>query len=604
MSSPSPRLTDIPYFPPQSLPASQSMPLPRTVSPVAQIKGESVGLGLRRSSAYGGRRGSTPIEDDDARRVQDSAINSRRQIERKTISSGVQKQTAQLDKIEVQDGIFGNSELEEGNASSNWRIEPSEQTPRPKKVIPERSESPIFDPALAANAHLASQYEAREPSPTRSRNMNKVMTPAQFENYRRQQELYRAKSDDSESETSENGSEDENETERNRQAVKQRKKQEAHLAVYRQQMMKVTGEQTSDVSNLGQQRNSGDKIGLSASNLPQRFSTLGFGGERPLENGKASDDEDEEVPLGILAAHGFPNKNRPPTRMSASGSAATLRLPSQSAASPGSVMGEPTGTGPRGNLPPFARNLPQDPYYGASLVNQSNREAPSMNGAMGVNTMTSPGVPPGGLVGVIAGEERARAARRGSPNAQGGYEIPPTHPGMQRSQTMGNLGVMGPMMPGMPPMLSPGDQAQIQMSQQMTQMMQMQMQWMQQVMQMQGMQPGQMPQSPMMNNLAAPSGSMQRPMSMGFNSAPVTPGVNSAQRTMSMLDPNLPQWSRNSTFAPSIHIAPGPGYTPSIAPSERSNVGMASRYRPVSTAPPPPTHDTSRRTSTFTSTLR
>jgi len=29
---------------------------------------------------------------------------------------------------------------------------------------------------------------------------------------------------------------------------------------------------------------------------------------------------------------------------------------------------------------------------------------------------------------------------------------------------------------------------------------------------------------------------------------------------------------------------PGPGYTPSIAPSERSNVGMAPRYRPVSTA--------------------
>ena len=29
----------------------------------------------------------------------------------------------------------------------------------------------------------------------------------------------------------------------------------------------------------------------------------------------------------------------------------------------------------------------------------------------------------------------------------------------------------------------------------------------------------------------------------------------------------------------------GPGYTPSIAPSERSNVGMPSRYRPVSIAP-------------------
>ena len=30
-------------------------------------------------------------------------------------------------------------------------------------------------------------------------------------------------------------------------------------------------------------------------------------------------------------------------------------------------------------------------------------------------------------------------------------------------------------------------------------------------------------------------------------------------------------------------VGPGPGYTPSIAPSERSNVGMPSRYRPVMT---------------------
>jgi len=32
-----------------------------------------------------------------------------------------------------------------------------------------------------------------------------------------------------------------------------------------------------------------------------------------------------------------------------------------------------------------------------------------------------------------------------------------------------------------------------------------------------------------------------------------------------------------------MQTGPGAGYTPSIAPSERSNIGMPSRYRPVST---------------------
>jgi len=31
----------------------------------------------------------------------------------------------------------------------------------------------------------------------------------------------------------------------------------------------------------------------------------------------------------------------------------------------------------------------------------------------------------------------------------------------------------------------------------------------------------------------------------------------------------------------SNYLGPGPGYTPSIAPSERSNIGLSARYRPV-----------------------
>lgn len=46
---------------------------------------------------------------------------------------------------------------------------------------------------------------------------------------------------------------------------------------------------------------------------------------------------------------------------------------------------------------------------------------------------------------------------------------------------------------------------------------------------------------------------------------------------------------------------PGPGYTPSIAPSERSNVGMPSRYRPVSIMEPADSNPGDRRSKTMTS---
>ena len=57
-------------------------------------------------------------------------------------------------------------------------------------------------------------------------------------------------------------------------------------------------------------------------------------------------------------------------------------------------------------------------------------------------------------------------------------------------------------------------------------------------------------------------------------------------------------WNRPPSFAPVP--GGGPAYTPSIAPSERSNVGLASRYRPVSVAPADSAHPASRRSSTFT----
>lgn len=67
---------------------------------------------------------------------------------------------------------------------------------------------------------------------------------------------------------------------------------------------------------------------------------------------------------------------------------------------------------------------------------------------------------------------------------------------------------------------------------------------------------------------------------------------------MSVLNPSMAPWNTNQPFVPSIHL--NADYAPSIAPSERSNIGLASRYRPVSIAPEPET-TSSKRASTFTS---
>jgi len=87
------------------------------------------------------------------------------------------------------------------------------------------------------------------------------------------------------------------------------------------------------------------------------------------------------------------------------------------------------------------------------------------------------------------------------------------------------------------------------------------------------------------SGLAVPSIAMQRPVSMA--GIPLAPPQQ--QRAMSMLSPDVNQWSRSnrtSTLGPIPNFAPPlNGYVPSIAPSERSTVGQPSRYRPVSIAP-------------------
>ncbi|MCJ1261375.1 hypothetical protein MMC22_001239 [Lobaria immixta] len=628
-------------------------PIPNTNSPSVRPRTQRpqsiTGAGLRRSSAYVSHRDSYQWQDEDARLVMDSVSASRR-LDRQsggfssyrnkegdknasTASAIIESsalsnmppptETNSLQRVNIRDRQCASVPLFDSDdpdfQNSGRRLESSETTPRAKqRDLGQRAERDLFDIPPPPSA----RFDGRQNN-TNTYRLNgqpKVMTPAQFERYRKEQEITRTKSNSSKSDGSDDENEnydDDDETERNRQLAKQRRKQEAHLAVYRQQMMKMTGEQPSDLPNIGQLRPAMDRAAMSTPDLSGRTSTPTFSLDKPPGGGKGSDDEDEDIPLGILAAHGFPAKNRPPSAIGNVGANPYIRYTSESyPAPPMSTAGTSIAGGGKA-LPPFARNLPPDPYYGAGLVNPSNRESLAFGATGGSSThgAHSPNLPPGGLVGVIAGEERARAMRRGSPNAQGNYSSP-------LPQGMPQMPIGMP--PGMMPMqtMSPGEEAQVQMSQQMTQMMHMQMQWMQQMQQMvaggmQGPQPGQpsqflppqQQQMAMNNGFLSPPGQMSRPTSMGSPFASGAPALaqKGQQRAMSMMGPGTSSpWPPKEGIrltAPSIMSGAldSQGYPPSIAPSERSNVGMPSRYRPVSIAPNDEAPRSSSRASTFTS---
>ncbi|KAG5301245.1 hypothetical protein I7I48_01197 [Histoplasma ohiense] len=521
---------------------------------------------------------------------------------------------------------FSGSRWKQRNAAKQITHRP---TPQDEDPHDDTHDDAHLVAALAAEASLAERYEENA-SNSEGHQPPKVMTPAQFERYRQQKEMTIKESNasstrHSDDDDSDHYDEEEDEVEKALEVAKQRKKQEAHLSVYRQQMMKVTGEaaklRNSEQNCVDNASPPGPPGLLNNINRTSSF----MAPEQPT-TGKVSDGEDDDdIPLAILAAHGFPNKTRPPGLLTPSISNPNLRASMQSfAASPPSVAAEShVATTPtaRASLPVFARNLPRDPYnVGATLVNPSHRESLAMGGGTPSVFGVPPGLPPGGLVGVIANEERAKAMRRGSPNAPRGYDAPPgsllamnmngpqnnilpLHQQQQLLQQQQQQQQQFLNVPGAPPGQQPVVGQPDQVSQ-MTQMMQTQIQWMQSMMQMQGMQTP-MNMGPGVHN--APPPSLPRPVSMFSNFNPSQPHLQGPpqvdHRTLSLLDP---RWNnRQSSFFPNSPLGPEPGYAPSVAPSERSNIGTARRYRPVSTSQPPPHDKAMARSSTFTaSTLR
>lgn len=523
--------------------------------------------GLRRSSALSPRRQSTleygDAVDEDARLLRES-ISASRNMEAPNHNSRVRDSWA-----------LPSDKLEDVPVST-WKYASAETTPKAKKVEPVANIDDMFDAQSGVSASATPRFLDKPWSPNMNSNgrtpkapTNKVMTPAQFERYRQDQERLRSaggKDIEDQEEEEEIYDDDEDDAEKAKALAKQRRKQEAHMAVYRQQMMKVTGEATSN-----------DRPGVLATQSSPNL-TLGGSGSGTTED----PEEDEEIPLAILQAHGFPSKTKPP-QVRSMGSNPNLRA--------GSISG---GVVPSGSLPVFARNLPQDPYYGAGIVKPAHRESMAFSGGAESNSgVPSRGLPPGGLVGVIASEERSRAMRRGSPNPEGTYgpapsngfngmamQLPPNsmYNGMgPPPQQMGPTGPMGPMKPMM---LTPGDAAQIQMSQQMSQFMQMQMQFMHMMTGAQGQPQQQQQQNGHMSHASVIE--LPRPGS----AQALRPGSSSHQRAMTMLEPNAAPWMQQGRmYTPSIR-AQGNSYAPSIAPSERSNIGLPGRYRPVSHVAP------------------
>ncbi|KAF2454847.1 hypothetical protein BDY21DRAFT_95708 [Lineolata rhizophorae] len=507
------------------------------------------------------------------------------------------------------------------------RAAPAQKPMPPLPKSPDAEPVQLFEDSDAALASVAAKYTSSNQNDVTEQ--PKVMNAAQFERYKKQKEMSGGDSDSENS--SEAGSDyDDDDTERDRKQQEARRKQAAHLAVHRQQMRKVVGGSSEEPGPLP------DRPGLGSTlSLPAGLSSMGL--NDGTGGGKSSDEEDEDIPLGVLQAHGFPGKNRPPSRLPNApvswelpGPNGVPPRPATATGGPRSVSGMSVAGGPDragGPLPAFARNLPKDvpPFFGAGLVQAPNRES-----LMYGRNPTGP--PPGamgndgGLVGVIAQEERARAARRGSPNMQTGQFSMPQQQQQQMPQQqvgggmgmngmgmngmgmigggmgmgMGQMGMMGPQMMGQQGM--PNFDQQMLFQQQMAQQQQMQ-----QMLQAMAMMTGQqlnpmgmgMGINPQQQNfqgnqslrppsMASVATQQRPPRAMSMTSQTPFP-MGMGQQQQPMQQPWLtPAAANRSTYAPSVmNLAPPPpplhggGYAPSLAPSERSNIGMASRYRPV-----------------------
>ncbi|KAF2710290.1 hypothetical protein K504DRAFT_454608 [Pleomassaria siparia CBS 279.74] len=422
----------------------------------------------------------------------------------------------------------------------------------------------------------------KEPTPARSGEPRR-MTEAEFKAHQAKQTK----------QPTEDSSDEEDDYEDEDELIERRQKEEQQRRVLQQQQL----------ARIHLQR-------ATTTDPNQRVQSTGFPSEVSLQ---ADEWDDEEVPLGVLVAHGFPSSTRQPTQPQNA-------APSYFRTNPSGLPDRPSSAGPMGGhapsgyRPPFARGLPDDPYstvIGGGLVRPMNRESMGFSrgpaSAYGEPMMPyhEPNAPPS-LVERIHMSELSKPKYNGGASSKNplqgggpftgslgtqmngmGQSMNPTRmpmQGMPGMQTNGGsmMGMMGgqqmPMM-GMNQMGFPSPQSELQQMQQMVAFQQ------QQIMQMQ-MYGQQYPQMQMQD----PRMSVMQP-NLGNGNFMNFPTGNQNQRPMSVMSQTRPYSTPSQFGTPRQQggfqmgglAPPNVGYSASIAPSERSNIGLSARYRPVAT---------------------
>ncbi|KAF5624594.1 hypothetical protein F52700_9763 [Fusarium sp. NRRL 52700] len=388
-----------------------------------------------------------------------------------------------------------------------------------------------------------------QPSPTSRISHGKVMTAAEFEALQKRKAREEAErrfynGEEEEDDKVDYDCIDDNEAV-NRQKA-QRKKQQAYLdGGYRQQMMKSTN--GPDLPPLRSHSR------ISSSWSMKSFKT--FQGLREDTTQKHDNgDEDEDVPLALLQIQRRPGSKAP----------SIINL--------GHTTGESTSQllpinnirqNSRTPMPAFARALPQDIFSGPPQTSWP---------------MNNQQLIPGGLVGVIASEERAKKARRVLPST-GFQPLPDTNEAFNWSQaTAQPVGIAHSF--GLPSAQTP-----MAFSRPQT--------------------PVAVPQPPsltsnqeMFNFLQAQTEVLRSMATMNQRGNQPWNAFSSQQPVMNMGPPGAGSTYAPSLYAPSnyaksnyapsnyarsVYQQPG-GYAASVAPSERNTIGLPSRYRPVSKA--------------------
>lgn len=467
-------------------------------------------------------------------------------------------------------------------------------------AAPKAKETPITKPATS----LPKDFRPNPPASTDS--SRRVMTQAEFK-AQQQRQMTQPVVESSDEEDYED--EEDAEEKAQQEAIARRKKQQMDMA--RETMRRTITAPANP--------NRPDSV-------TEPF-TMGFPSETSL---KADEWEDEDIPLGILAQHGFPSaaRGKPPVQPANA-------IPSYFRNSTPSLPERPASAGAMSNRasqafkPVFARNLPEDPhasFIGGGLVRPTNRESLGFNrgpasiagepaGGMSMPLMaypepqlTAPSLveqihmrdltkqkymggasskkpqqgPFTGLLGaqMNASNQNTLQNRMSQMPMMNGMNGMPGMNGMNGMAPMMNMNMMGspmgmPMM-GMNQMAYPMQQNELMQMQQMQQMQQMLAAQQLQIQQMQAL--SQQPQDSRMSMAFPPSFSNNN-----FLGVPAGP-----QRPMSMMSVGNNQpprpFSTPIQMGGGLHpTAPLAGYTPSIAPSERSNIGLSARYRPVAT---------------------